>query len=92
MGLGRVGLANSLTLHLHCEEVALLGYCEAPIKNSKDVYTHKDIPQDQKTVFQVHKVPYRYLKRITQDFSAKDAKTFVGRGGFAEVYLGVTER
>ena len=46
----------------------------------------------KRELFQVHKVPYKYLKRITQDFAEKDAKAFVGRGGFAEVYLGVTER
>ena len=67
-----------------------MGDCEAPIQISK--YISKDKPQDLKTVLQVHKVPYKYLKRITQDFAAKDAKMFVGRGGFAEVYLGVTER
>lgn len=40
----------------------------------------------------MHKVPYKYLKKITQEFAEKDSKTFIGRGGFAEVYLGITER
>ena len=65
-----------------------MGDCKAP----KNTTRQRTLRKLDVFVFQVHKVPYKYLKRITQDFAAKDAKAFVGRGGFAEVYLGVTER
>jgi hypothetical protein len=69
------------------EEMANLGIGAADFDNSDFLTT----PVPPENTFEVHNVPFAYLKRITADFAAKDRSRFVGKGGFAEVYLGVTE-
>ena len=49
-------------------------------------------PVPPENTFQVNRVPYEYLRKITANFAHDDAGRFLGKGGFAEVYLGVTER
>lgn len=50
-----------------------------------------DYPVPPEHGFQVHTIPFSYLKKITGHFAKNgDRSRFIGVGGFAEVYLGVT--
>lgn len=50
-----------------------------------------EMPMAPENDLAVPKVPFAYLRKITAHFGALDPQRRIGSGGFADVYLGITQ-